>query len=167
MNKKEFIDAGWRYGLKICGNEHLTIVAVTERDVIFSDGNFLPLVNVHCKPVVFSLKDLTSHCILEDYDDGMPFIPIVELAKIAYPKSSITFEEGVCFVDSDLKYTFSFEDGDFKTTYLAGSDAAEVLHTPNQAKLFKQLLKWHFDLMETDEKVFVDRVYVSNPYYKK
>lgn len=115
------------------------------------------------KPIVRKLDDITKECVQSNYNDGKPFIPMVEFAKIAYPNNKIIFSDELCFIDSELIYDFSFSDAEFKTSHFRGSNRMDLIHTPNQLKLLQQLIKWHFDLITEDcEKIYVtDKL---NPY---
>lgn len=118
-------------------------------------------------PIVRPLSDLTKECVQADYNNGNPFIPIVELAKIAFQKLKwdIGFENGRCYLlysggAMAYEFTFSIETLSFYCLRCRTSEACAV---PYQSELFQLMYKFHFDLITEDcEKIYVTDEF--NPY---
>ena len=118
------------------------------------------------KPIIRPLDSLTKECIQADYNDGKPFIPIVELARYLYDGISwtgnYTLNENHVHFDSYESYNefwYSVEHRCFMTLM---NDEDIPVH--NQLQLFQQLLKWHFwpNMPEGEEVVYVSDNF--NPY---
>lgn len=60
MNKEQFLAMSLPHGVKIIGNEKLDVVGLMNGRIWFSDGCFLPLINVNCIPILHPLSDLTK-----------------------------------------------------------------------------------------------------------
>ena len=114
-----------------------------------------------CTPIVRHLSDLTKECVQADYNDGKPFIPILELANIAscstpwtsVSDGSVESSNGIVFYFNENSFDFVLYDHwrDFHVSI------------DFQLKLFQQLIKWHFDLItEKCSKVYVTEEF--NPY---
>ena len=108
------------------------------------------------QPIIRHIDTLTQECVQADYNNGKPFIPIVELARIAFPQYCIKFEDGRVWVDTDWDIaSFNFNGKDF---------VSDIFRVFNQLQLFQHLLKFHFWPNKPDGE---DVVYVSddfNPY---
>jgi hypothetical protein len=91
-------------------------------------------------PIFHPLTDLTRPCL----EGGK--IPIMELAKISFPKSnSIKLkEDGYVIIDPLGNYDFSFKNGSFECVWLRYSPRVSFCNVPNQIQLFEQLYSWHF-----------------------
>lgn len=93
-------------------------------------------------PLLLPLSALT-----EPLPDGT--VPIVELAKIAYPKSDtikLDIEDGTAVIDSAENYRFEYKNGSFECYYLKYSPRVENCFVPNQIQLFEYLYANHFDV---------------------
>ena len=165
MTKTEFLAASLPYDLKvkiICG------------DGVYDTTNKLTIKNLYefgisrFKPIIRPLDSLTKECAQSDYNEGKPFTPIVELAKL-----------GQSQIDNDI-YTFDkwYNEGDFYITECSGSKRlvfdgnsfwyqngwGHICVAQNQFQLFQQLLKWHFwlNMPEGEEVILVTDSF--NPY---
>jgi hypothetical protein len=99
-------------------------------------------VDIYLRP----LSDLTK----EIEHNGEKFVPIVELAKIAYPKVKpetihLSKSKSHCFIDSYDKYSFGYciPEASFICTYIPENRNCFV---NNQLQLFQKLYEWHFDI---------------------
>lgn len=121
-------------------------------------------------PIVRPLESLTKECVQKDYNNGKPFVPIVELAKIAegsdikildYKQKQSAF--GVRYIDRlGDKRVFAYHK-EASTFAINSFDYDFFDICMYQLQLFQQLLKWHFDLItEEYEKVYVTDEF--NPY---
>ena len=156
MTKIEFLAASWRGSFVMLNNEPFKIYGIDESSVkLVSQNDFIRKSIEQVTPIIRHLDTLTQKCVQADYNDGKPFIPIVELAKIAFPQYCIKFEDGRVWVDTDWDImAFSFNGKDF---------SCDNDRVSNQLQLFQQLLRWHFSLITDGSEV----VYVTeefNPY---
>ena len=167
MKKQEFLAMSLPYGLKV----HRIRVKkdfwefTGERfssEFHFRDSTYIPIVR--------PLSDLVKECVQADYNDGEPFVPIVELAKIASGISFKNYELSDIFeittVFGCIK-NFIFGINKNLDFYLKTSGLKELRETnimiSNQFRLLQQLISWHFDLTtEECEKVYVTDEF--NPY---
>ena len=107
-------------------------------------------------PIIRHPDTLTQECVQADYNNREPFIPIVELARIAFPQYCIKFEDGRVLVDTDWDIaSFNFNGKDF---------ASDFFRVFNQLQLFQHLLKFHFwpNKPENEDVVYVTETF--NPY---
>ena len=174
MTKQEFLAASLPYGLKHqltekgifnldmeypnSRNNCMKIIGTCGEDYDLSDGDWgVGYIDIdEFKPIIRHPDTLTQECIQEDYNDGKPFIPIVELARIAFPQYCIKFEDGRVLVDTDWDIaSFNFNGKDF---------ASDFFRVFNQLQLFQHLLKFHFwpNKPEGEEVVYVTETF--NPY---
>ena len=157
MTKQEFLSASFSYGLHLSrdgktDSGKLREIRISVREDL--NGNKLPdrwTARVGSKaiyytdlelyaPIVRPLSDLTKECVQADYNNGEPFVPIVELLKNSYFDTSIMPRGEI----------MSF----------AHSYSRIELITLNDLPLY---LKWHFDIItEECEKVYVTET--NNPY---
>lgn len=169
MNKIEFLATELPYKLKVTeGNpndEYTYFGCWFETDII--NDRIDKII-----PIIRHIDDLTKECIQGDYNDGNPFIPIVELAKFENLLEPISFDtmedlsrgvRGCCAKDrfNHQWFMYSYRSG-FSIWH---KPHGESDHSPtlleNQLQLFQQLLKWHFwPNMPEGEKV----IYVTNQY---
>lgn len=177
MTKQEFLSASLPYGLQIYyewdGEIAIKLVGLSynykhiylELKHPHKRETDISLIECAGKPIIRPLSDLTKPIVQADYNDGKPFVPIVELAKIAYPKAIKQIrllDDGVCVIDTSCNYVFVYvdEDDSFNCTYLPEDRNCYV---KNQFQLFQQMIRWHFDLIDEDcEKVYVTDEF--NPY---
>ena len=104
--------------------------------------------------------DITPHflpmsALTDPLEDGTT--PIVELAKIAYPKTGqdAEFFDGRCYVAPNHNYYFSYEvsDNSFHCTWYDRSKC----YVPNQLALFEYLFSKHFNVFDLDESLWIDK----------
>ena len=160
MTKQEFCAIGLTNGLKMAEvDDEGKIIGVKE---IYS-GRYNSFIEFpYYKPIVRSLDDLTKPIVQVDYNNGEPFVPIMELAKLALdnPKSKWKIVDGMAVDDNTNCFLFDKKTFDFN---LVSTKLGMVGSIANQLKLFQLLLKWHFDLITKEyEKVFVTDEF--NPY---
>lgn len=176
MTKQEFISASLPYKLKMKSpygfrpnwKESTGIVRVVNltgdlyadiENRTFTD-DFIPIVR--------PLSNLTKEIVQADYNNGEPFVPLVDLAELMYSDISWTgmFKlagDRVHFdsYESLNEFWYDNESGEFETIFKMGTE--DVQYPCNHLKIYQQLLKWHFDLITEDcEKVYVTEDF--NPY---
>lgn len=143
MTKQEFLSASLPYGLKVTfeADEYNHSIVGVECNYVTLISHFNDYGRAEIQktiPIVRPLSDLTKECVQADYNDGKPFVPIVELAKI----------DGGIWKNGD-RIMFRLQPVD---------DISEIPFSCCQ-----QLFKWHFDLITEDcEKVYVTDEF--NPY---
>lgn len=94
------------------------------------------------KPILRPISDLTKPCL-----EGFK-VPIVELAKIAYPDEEWSLDAHNNCVGAKDKYIFAYEYNEYSFTLDTITDYAAPL---SQLQLFQQLYKWHFWLGDQSE----------------
>ena len=178
MNKQEFLATQLPYGLKChCMGLHFDDYA---EPVIPIDVEIVGLNTHHVEiqeigravtkqyvysdifPIIRPLDSLVKECIQADYNNGEPFIPIVELAKIFSPHYDWHLHgKGLYATAGNKLYgSIDFEYDDAYGIFLRDSTADGI----NQLQLFQQLLKWHFwpNMPENEEVIYVTEEF--NPY---
>lgn len=99
-------------------------------------------------PIVRPLTDLTKPIVQANYNNGKPFVPIVELNKLFNPYDGM---ELVYYINSGLGWRID------------SSRCNTAITFDMMIKPIKQLFIWHFDLITEDcEKVYVTDEF--NPY---
>lgn len=160
MTKKEFIAMSLPYGLKLKykWKENIYPINGYTYDECFQDGNMYI-------PIIRPFTDLYKECVQADYKKGEVFIPIVELARIAYENKSapwVITKDMTCVYNDRYKDEFRLYDGFFHV--ISDNRRNSFTYIPPQFELFQQLIKWHFwPNMKKDEDV----IYVTgdfNPY---
>lgn len=171
MTKQEFLNMGWN-GLFVMFNDNpFKIYGIEEGSVkLVGSNDFIRTSIKNVTPAIRHLDTLTQECVQADYNNGEPFIPIVELAKIAFN------------VTTTADYELSFRNNEYKVVFKQGNKFISALvlnvntfiflsHTctnnsyiNNQLQLFQQLLKWHFwpNKPEGEEVIYVSETF--NPY---
>ena len=142
MKRNEFLAISLPYGLKICDYYDFdrfsisTLGGIQNGSYYDKEGSEME----NFKSIVRPLDSLTKKCIQADYNDGNPFIPIVEL--------EILSDRG-----SDHAFLIAWEDRKY--------DSSLIECMPFW--MAQMLLKWHFSLITEDcEKVYVTNDF--NPY---
>jgi len=158
MTKQEFLAASLPYGLKLYNGGSIDNLGY-ESYANLSIWTVPEAILAGIKPIIRPLDSLTKECVQADYNDGKPFIPIVELANMAFPKYACFLSDSsgeYVSVDTDYDY-FRFGFDGYNFHYNGG-------YIPNQLQLFQLLIKWHF---WPNKPVNEEVVYVSenfNPY---
>ena len=160
MTKIEFLSASLPYGLNvICKYDDEDIVENLTGVTCYGE-------QIHCDdyegeiknviPIIRHIDTLTQECVQADYNDGRPFIPIVELAKLQWP--TFTWHLKNNRAESTEKAMFTLEDGVFYIHTVFG------IEVKDQLPLIQQLLKFHFwpNKPEGEEVVYVSEEF--NPY---
>lgn len=163
MTKNEFLAASLPYGLVVINEEGFEKMYCAVHYSYEFDTGFHEF-----KPIVRPLSDLTKECVQADYNDGEPFIPLVDLAKLMYNDISWTgsfelVDDRVYFdsYESFNEFWYDNESGEFEVIFKMG--IGDEQYSCNHFKIYQQLLKWHFDLITEDcEKVYVTEEF--NPY---
>ena len=178
MNKQEFLAASLPYGLKYYpfdGNritEHICLIAEYRHDEFTIADNekeyYLELKDMI--PIIRPLDSLTKECVQADYNDGKPFVPIIELLEIELEKSvcrkywkpDASHIEWKAVAWKAVNRTSCF--GYNKRGAFFHTECGEYQYLYNYEKLFQQLLKWHFwpNMPEGEEVVYVSDNF--NPY---
>jgi hypothetical protein len=144
MKKINYLAANLPNELKVkilCGD------GVFDTTTTLTVGNLYELGESRIKPIVRPLSDLTKPITQANYNEGEPFVPIVELAKLLF--RNIKNEESVELIDNFLCY---------KKVRLMSFDFDSI-----SLRAAQHLLMWHFDLITEDcEKVFTTSEF--NPY---
>lgn len=117
-------------------------------------------------PIIRDISTLTKSCIQADYNNGQPFIPIVELAKIEGLHGIEMSVDEPCAFAFNLTVSFGYRNNNFfKGEINYGQNKwIHDLNINNYFKLYQQLLKWHFwpNMPEDEDVVYVDDNF--NPY---
>lgn len=154
MNKQEFLSASLPYGVKFKIREWSTnqksgiykLAGIYETGVVngFNYDNHVTT-DKHI-PIIRPLSDLTKECVQADYNNGEPFVPIVELERLF---------EGFRFCILDNMGVTELEFHDCTCSDVTIQDVIP---------LFQQLIKWHFwpSMPEGEEVVYVSESF--NPY---
>jgi len=180
MTKTEFLSASLPYGVKVAfSNSTFDVMGVglIGGDHVIGLKPFMSVTSClqleYCYPIIRPISDLTKECVQADYNDGKPFIPIVELAKIEFGDISVIETKskknisGIRFLDEDsdtcvLAYHYETSSFGAHVERLEKTEN-EFINVYYQLQLFQHLLKWHFDLITEDcEKVYVTEDF--NPY---
>ena len=89
-----------------------------------------------CKPLLRPLSDLTKEIEI----NGKKFVPIVELAKLAYPDLVWEFDRTRAISEwNNERAYFFFNKNSFFACFFNNS-------IPNQLDLFQKLFEWNFDV---------------------
>jgi hypothetical protein len=120
-----------------------------------------------CKPIIRPISDLTKEITQANYNDGNPFIPIVELAKIHFMDISWTGnfnidENGKVQFDSYESFCSFWFDERMKTFCFECSDF--TYEVPRPLELFQLLWYWHFAPGLDEDVDVVDVTDEFNPY---
>ena len=161
MTKTEFLAASLPYNLKvkmICG------------DGVYDTTNKLTIKNLYefgisrFKPIIRPLDSLIKECVQADYNDGKPFVPIVDLAKmiIDLPDHNPYMQYNSVSAELHTDNSIFIIHKDRFTLF--ERDEYRIITCPKQLQLFQQMLKWHFwpNMPENEEVVYVNENF--NPY---
>lgn len=124
-------------------------------------------------PIIRHLDSLTKECVQANYNVGKPFVPIVELAKIALSSyfkecdaiiNDISFKteiDGTFYTASTGSLSFGY-DSEMASFYAINNDSLTLVDY--QLQLFQFLIKWHFwpNMPEGEQVVYVTDEF--NPY---
>lgn len=180
MTKIEFLAASLPYGLKHqltekgifnldmeypnSRNNCMKIIGTCGEDYDLSDGDWgVGYIDIdEFKPIIRHTDTLTQDCVQADYNNGEPFIPIVELGKLIRNGYWYLDNNGATVADKDLFLFLSYTDVDgyFYCEDLNNGNLVSV----NQLQLFQQLIRWHYwpNMPENEEVVYVTNEF--NPY---
>lgn len=169
MKLNEYLSANLPYELKVYyeGDKSVYELHGIIDDQIYIDYNGIGTLmegkeEIMIVPIVRSLSDLPKPITQKGYNNGEPFGPIVELAKMALnnPTSKWIIIDEMAVDDNNNCFLFNKETFDFE---LVSYNLGMVGPIANQLKLFQLLLFWHFNLLDEGiEKVLVTDEF--NPY---
>ena len=115
-------------------------------------------------PIIRPIDALTKECIQADYNDGKPFVPIVDLAKmiIDLPDHNPYMQYNSVSAELHTDNSIFIIHKDRFTLF--ERDEYRIITCPKQLQLFQQMLKWHFwpNMPENEEVVYVNENF--NPY---
>lgn len=125
-------------------------------------------------PILRPMSQLSKEIVESGYNNGKPFVPIVELTKAAYPDAlSVDISGGGCSAIAPTRYGFVYEYSIFWHGLEHGFYAqvyAPYRRTstdcPHQVELYDLLHAWHFDyrgLIEQGKAISVEECKI-NPY---
>ena len=190
MNKQQFLGASLHTGLKVLHfdanreSEHICKIEIWHNEeVTISDSeNEYDLLLDDLIPIARPLSDLTNPIV----HNGETFIPIVELAKIAFPFDVYNISESNCIITSEMmnnkpyNYMACFKTPHFMddkqlTTlviypndlhfqhrqFVHGRECTHPVH--NILNIILKLIEWHFNLMDESEP-FIPVTNEFNPY---
>lgn len=97
-------------------------------------------------PIIRPFSDLYKECVQSDYNDGKPFIPIIELAKICFKNTGwdkdIRVEENCnCYTYSESSNLVFRYNEDYGFIYRCDN---QIKPAYNQLKLIQEFIKMHF-----------------------
>lgn len=111
-------------------------------------------------PIIRQFSDLYKECVQANYNNGKTFVPIIELAKIAYDEDWTLSTDCYCAISYHRALFYIYDNWSFIYSHEYSGDEVP----PKQFELYQQLIKWHFwPYMKEDENV----MYVTdgfNPY---
>lgn len=153
MTKQEFLAFSLPYGLKLF-NKNCEYKRMYEMDGLFTPNA------VHCKetnrvdyfhceimPILRPLSDL----VREIEHNGEKFVPLLELAKIAFDGFTCSTMD---YSKTNSSYKVTCKDCEFSYNYkiysfsLYDNALREYQYFPFQLKLFQKLIEWHFDIAD-------------------
>lgn len=166
MNKQEFLTASLTNNLKVkilCGD------GVFDTIDTLTIGNLYELGFNRITPIVRPLDSLTKECVQADYNDGKPFIPIVELLNIFNKNANSIYAPNSPSLEIDYYHNRQAEY--FCAWYKVTEDVRMNILTLSSKFQYnypfwtiKYLLEWHFwpNMPESEEVVLVTDEF--NPY---
>ena len=183
MNKQQFLGASLHTGLKVKNVNGETILNVLGFDVFGDVTTQLGKTPIQFISIILRpLSDLTKPIT----HNGETFIPIVELAKIAFPSDVYNISESNCIITSEMmnnkpyNYMACFKTPHFMddkqlTTlviypndlhfqhrqFVHGRECTHPVH--NILNIILKLIEWHFNLMDESEP-FTPVTNEFNPY---
>lgn len=161
------------YGVKIMrpdGRTMLDLVGINEGFLVFNEMRDSEKVQTQGvispmnKPVLFPISYLTKEITLKDYNSGKPFIPIVELVKLAEPyyfvKETLKINEGFNVLSGEndekvISYGCSFVSKDNvafaffymvkHNSFVLANEINERLYINDMGGLFELMNIFHID----------------------
>lgn len=119
----------------------ITIYGVLNNRIICKEsGNWYDLKFYNLKPILRPISDLVNPCL----DGGL--VPIVEMAKIAFPKNTWHLKFGSAESNTGMYFSYNTR---LKSFEIDGTITNSV---PDKLKLFEKLFEWHFDVSGLIEK---------------
>jgi hypothetical protein len=131
-------------------------VSINMSDFLRSDRIFFSVNDIItgiAQLIMHPLSDLTSPITVKGYNNDKPFVPIVELAKVAYPSMSQMAEIDSYRVKLGHGYSFFFSKESLSFDCQSGWNGERWDYNcfvPNQYDMFQLLAKWHFWLGSQD-----------------
>lgn len=166
MNIQEFLAMSLPFELHGITANRLALINGIEYEkelpIVWRGEKFSGRCGFGIMPILHPLSDLTK----EIEHKGEKFVPIVELAKLAFPKQKL-FELYNGYVKLDFNYSFHYIEREFSFSCKHGFNGNTWDYDcfiPNQLPLFQKLAELHFNLMDKSEP-FVDvNTLETNPY---
>lgn len=120
--------------------DYIKTVNIKHETIEINEGWTFDFSNGEHWGIVFPLLRPLSNLTKEIEIDGKKFVPIVELAKLAYPDLAWEFDRtrAISEWNSERAYFF-FNKNSFFACFFNNS-------IPNQLVLFQKLFEWHFDI---------------------
>lgn len=135
------------------------LAAVSNRSIMIHlyGTNNIDAVFDEYRPVLRPMNDLDTEITEKGYNDGKPFVPIIELAKTSWKGvEPYINEDGRCvFTYAGLYFYFSWVKSGLYFRTLSPYDRSQFVrpaHTFFQSDLFDLLHAWHFDYRGLIEK---------------
>ena len=157
MTLKEFIAIGQCYGLLL--QRKGTDIIIPTEGIVISNGikpeerespDTMCLDCDETLPIIRDMSSLGKECIQADYNDGKPFIPIVELAKRAMEELGEKCEDnGRIYSDTNRVSIFMNDwyfgvQSSIQGTDIFLFDNEKLGRVIDSFGFYLQLLKWHF-----------------------
>ena len=180
MNKQQFLGASLHTGLKVKYiTDRIKPYSSVKYEAEFERGRYIP---IESTPILRPLSDLIKPIT----HNGETFIPIVELAKIAFPSDGYNISESNCIITSEMmnnkpynymacfKTPHFMDDKQLTTLVIYPNDLhfqhrqfvhdREYTHpVHNILNIILKLIEWHFSLMDESEP-FTPVTNEFNPY---
>ena len=159
MTKQEFLSASLPYRLRSkskASNNLYEVIGMTCYNLnlvrikpLTPEGRDFPMTLEDIIPIVRPFDSLTKECIQADYNDGKPFVPIVELEKL-FPNFNLNL------LDDNGKDVIGFDNLDMDND-MTICDIIPII---------QMLLKWHFwpDMPEPEGEGVLYVTDKFNPY---
>ena len=148
MNIQQYLALGSTCGLKVLRGDNTTVLKISGIDIdckslLFTERNTTTYGSFSkSKPICFPLSSLSKKIQIKDYNDGKPFVPIVELSTL-FHLQMYQFINGAFYDNNYGKYLEYLQEMPFN-----------VVQT---------LLSWHFAI-GLSESEFIPVTDEFNPY---
>lgn len=159
MNKLEFLSTQLLYGLRVFANQQVNM----PNGFVFNSYRYCSYVGdiMDFTPIIRHIDSLTRECVQADYNEGKPFVPIVELLKAIYPIKDEY--KGTVYEIIDI------DRSGYPRAYYRHLATRDIIINPFDANsmphwVVQQLLKWHYwpNKPESEEVIWVTSEF--NPY---
>lgn len=120
------------------------------------------------KPILRPLSQLTQKITHEGYNDGKPFVPIIELAMIAENRFNdtnvkVSAKETGYFCTwntwiEDKMYTYLFCYNHIQDYFFLKSHPERYLIVVNTKSLYQHILSWHFNIFNLPKESYIEKI---------